>query len=67
MNKEFLEKIKKELRCDYLDFYKEWENYKAFVFGNLDGCFGVEQVLLFKDNDYRIATEEERCIILDLI
>lgn len=67
MDKKFLEKIKKELKCDYLDYYKDWEDSKAFVFGMLDGYFGVEQVALIKDNNYRIASEEERCTILDLI
>ena len=67
MDKQFLEDIKKELKCDYLDFYKNWQGYEAFVFGNLDGCWGVEQVLIVKNGTYRIATENEREIILDLI
>lgn len=68
MDKEaFIKKIKPELYCDYLKYYKNWEEYEAYIFGCKNGDFGEEQVLLRKDKTYRLATEEERLIILDLI
>lgn len=54
------------LYCDYVKYYKDWKQFKAYIFGSEGGEFGEEQVLLINKNKYRIATEKERLEILDL-
>ena len=70
MNKgAFIEKIKKENFWDYIDYYKEWKGYNAYIVG-VDGrdCdLGLDTIILEKNGEYRYVTAKENLEIQGLL
>lgn len=69
MNKEaFIEKIKKETFWDFVDYYKEWNGYSAYLVGmdGTQGDLGGEHIILVNENIERYATEDEKNKILEI-
>lgn len=65
----FIEKIKKEGFWEYVDFYKKWNDYNTYLVGvnGKDGDFGLDQIILEKNNKYRYATIKENLKIQGLL
>ena len=69
MNKEaFIEKIKKETIWDFVDYYKEWNGYNAYIVSMdaKDEDIGLEQVILEKNGEYKYVDAQENLKILGL-